>query len=151
MSVPVTLVPPPPSIPTDQVYTCTYTVITRGSQPLKRSIIYAGRVTAHWPAYSPVEKRLPRKVKLNERQTSPRREEKRREPPIPVHALPSPFHLSGASKRSRDDSRDDLRVANQIFQKRSPLGLLYQPSIQEYFDAVEEWRTNYEAPELTIE
>lgn len=110
MSVPVTLVPPPPSIPTDQVYTCTYTVITRGSQPLKRSIIYAGRVTAHWPAYSPVEKRLPRKVKLNERQTSPRREEKRREPPIPVHALPSPFHLSGASKRSRDDSRDDPRV-----------------------------------------
>lgn len=138
MSVPVTLVPPPPSIPTDQVYTCTYIVITRGSQPLKRSIIYAGRVTAHWPAYSPVEKRLPRKVKLNERQTSPRREEKRREPPIPVHALPSPFHLSGASKRSRDDSRDDPRVANQIFQKRSPLGLLYQPSIQEYFDAVEE-------------
>lgn len=65
-------------------------------------------------------------------------QEKRREPPIPVHALPSPFHLSGASKRSRDDSRDDPRVANQIFQKRSPLGLLYQPSIQEYFDAVEE-------------
>lgn len=62
------------------------------------------------------------------------RAEKRREPPIPVHALPSPFHLSGASKRSRDDPR----VANQIFQKRSPLGLLYQPSIQEYFDAVEE-------------
>ena len=76
--------PPPPSIPTDQVYTCTYTVITRGSQPLKRSIIYAGRVTAHWPAYSPVEKRLPRKVKLNERQTSPRksREEKRASPPL---------------------------------------------------------------------
>lgn len=82
--------PPPPSIPTDQVYTCTYTVITRGSQPLKRSIIYAGRVTAHWPAYSPVEKRLPRKVKLNERQTSPRREEKRREESLLYPSMLSP-------------------------------------------------------------
>lgn len=52
------------------MYACIYTVITRGSEPLKRSIIYAGRVTAHWLAYSAVEKRLPRKVNPNERQTS---------------------------------------------------------------------------------
>lgn len=62
-----------------------------------------------WSAYSAVEKRLPRKVSLNERQTSLLREDQDRErapspptcPPAKASSpCPVPFHLSGASKRS---------------------------------------------------
>lgn len=61
------------SISRNQTYICKvpYTVITRGRQSLKRSIIHAACITSYCGAlFDPrAENRLPQKVALNERQT----------------------------------------------------------------------------------